>query len=200
MSVDAMEKKLTELRPYTRQEFQAALAGGKPDGMTEENYRANVFDFERSPHIERRGLNEARLIVLSTPREAYPDLEVYLFACLQRVESFLYECFKPEGLGWRGGDERSLMFKSGVRKVVRAVAERLPRKAAEVWAARRGALDDIQNEIWKSELGLASGADADRRLVASLTRMAETLLSISPAEMNEFGGAPDFIQWLEKLS
>ena len=146
-----MEKELTALRPYTRQEFQTALGGGPPSGMSAERYRVSVFDFERSPHIERRGLNEARMIVLSTPREAYPDSDMFLFACLQRVETFLYECFKPEGLGCGGGDERSLMFKSGVRKVARAVAEKLSAPKAGIWAARREALDDSTDTAEVSE-------------------------------------------------
>jgi len=183
--MEAMEKELTALRPYTRQEFQTALGGGPPSGMSAERYRVSVFDFERSPHIERRGLNEARMIVLSTPREAYPDSDMFIFACLQRVETFLYECFRPDGLGWGGGDERSLMFKSGVRKVARAVAEKLSEPKAGIWAARREALDDIQNELWRIELGLESGYGKGARTV-ELARVAETLLSISPIEMSEF--------------
>lgn len=195
--MEAMEKDLTALRPYTRQEFQSALGGGPPDGMSAERYRASVFDFERAPHIERRGLNEARMIVLSTPKDSYPDPAVYLFACLQRVETFLYECFRPQGLGWGGGDERTLMFKSGVKKVARAVADKLPSHKSFAWSARRDALDSIQNDLWRIELGLDNGGNSIS-LAAELSRAAETLLSVSPLEMSEFDGPEAFKLWLSE--
>jgi len=193
--MEAMEKDLTALRPYTRLEFQSAL-GGPPIGMSQERYRAAVFDFERSPHIERRGINEARMIVLSTPMDAYPDPDIYLFACLQRVETFLYECFRPEGLGWGGGDERTLMFKSGVRKVARAVAEKLSPPKSLAWSARRDALDSIQNELWRIELGLDKSVGNSR--ATELSRAAETLLSASPLEMSEFDSPETLKLWMNE--
>jgi hypothetical protein len=195
--IDALDKQLDTLRPYTRQEFKAmiepALAG------LDETMKKLAFDYERSPYIEKRGIADGRKIVSSVPPDAFPDPVLYLFTCLQRVETYLYEKERSPG-GGAGGpaavesdaeEQRTLMYRSGVYKVIKTLASFLPDCPREVWKFRRKTLNAIEDQLWM----MMTAGDAVIKSRDELTLLADILLALPPSEMMEFTSADQIADW-----
>lgn len=189
--LEELEAALNRLRPHTRQEFQDALGAGAP-GVDRETFRKRVFDYERAPYIEKRGLDRARQIVVSVPPDAYPEPGLFLLTCLQRLEAFLFEQVRPAGSPAVDADSRTLMYRMGIRKVIRAVAGRLPPERIEVWSFRRGMLDGLEEELWRRELGIAEGA---RAAEAGIVELGESLLSLSVQDLGDFASKRELADW-----
>ena len=90
-------------------------------------------------------------------------------------------------------EKRTLMFRTGVKKVIRALAEMLPQPAVEVWRLRRRLLDALEEELWftcVSPGGSSSAAERGKHVM-----LADMLLSLSPAEMRDFSSIEMFEDW-----
>jgi hypothetical protein len=178
LMIDGLETKLNDLRPYTRQEFRAmmepALAG------LDEPLKKLAFDYERSPYIEKRGIGDGRKIVSSVPPDAFPDPVVFLFVCLQRVESFLYEKVRTVSDDADADEQLTLMYRSGVFKVIKTLSGLLPDNAREVWSFRRKALNIIEDKLWKMICRTGDAASKDRNEIVLL---ADILLALPPLDM-----------------
>ncbi len=187
--VEKLEKELNSQRPYTRQEFQDLL--GSAASELEAPLKKMAFNFERAPYIEKQALNEARAIVMSVSPDSYPEPAMFLFACLQRAESFLYEQVRFVDDAGRHGDKLTLMFRSGVKKIINVLAGMLPHPADAVWAFRRRALDVLEDRLWKLQVsGRATPAECEPYIV-----LADILQSLSPAEMRDFASPAALAEW-----
>jgi hypothetical protein len=191
--LEDLEVRLNDLRPYARQEFQKAVPSSVP-GLDDSAYKKYIFDYERAPYIEKRGMDRARQIVFSIPPEAYPDPDIFLFACLQRMELFLYEQVRPAEVSRDVDESRSLMYKTGIKKVIRVVSGRLGPVVAGTWEFRRGLLDIVEGELLRRELRL--GNDAALGAVDDLAAVEETLLALAPQDLLDFRSAGDLEVWV----
>jgi len=193
-TIKSLEADLSGLRPYTRDEFRG-LVGGYGSALDGSVYKRFVFDFERSPFIERRGLDDARRIVCSVSPEAYPEKDLFLLVCLLRVEAFLYEQLRSHRDNAGKDENVSLMYRSGVRKVQRVLSGFLGPAACDLWRFRRGLLDVIEEELLQRLLWLNTGSSAEGIDVGDLIGLADTLHSLSPQEMLDFGSPAAFAVW-----
>lgn len=187
--VEKLEKELNSQRPHTRQEFQDLL--GEAASELEAPLKKMAFNFERAPYIEKQALNEGRAIVMSVSPDSYPEPVMFLFACLQRAESFLYEQVRFVDDAGRNNDKLTLMFRSGVMKIIKVLAGMLPPPADEVWAFRRRALDILEDRLWKLQVsGRATHAECEPYIV-----LADILQSLAPAEMRDFASPAALAEW-----
>ena len=188
--LDDLDKRLNALRPFTRQEFRSIME--PVIAALDERLKKMAFDYERAPYIEKRGLHDARNIITSVPADAYPEPVLFLYTCLQRVESFLYERVRTPDAGGGADEQRTLMYRSGVFKTIKALAELLPDSAYEAWSFRRKALNIIEDRLWRMSPAAAGAQLKDRE---ALVMLADTLLSLPPSEMRDFSGAGQFAEW-----
>ncbi|HOO55496.1 MAG TPA: hypothetical protein PLN69_01655 [bacterium] len=187
--IEELEKELGALRPSARKDFQKAVGERNP-GISEELFKKYFFDFERAPYIEKKGLDRARSVVVLVSPEAYPDPEMFLITCMFRVEAYLYEKYRPEADMGDNVDERSLMFKNGVRKVLRVLASKLEGENKRIWEFRRKVLDAVLDEMWRIELGLSGSGVAER--LKEMVDFADAINSISPVEFFEISSLENF--------
>jgi len=191
--IDALDAKLEALRPYTRQEFKAMIEPALAD--LSEPLKKLAFDYERSPYIEKRGIADGRKIVSSVPPDAFPDSVLFLYVCLQRVETYLYEKERttsgPVGDETEDDEQRTLMYRSGVYKVIKTLASFLPDGAREVWAFRRKTLNTIEDRLWM----MMSAGDAVVKSHDELTLLADILLALPPSDMKDFTSTDQIKSW-----
>ncbi len=151
-----------------------------------------AFDYERAPYIEKRGIGDGRKIVSSVPPDAFPDPVLFLFTCLQRVESFLYEKVRTVSGETEDDEQRTLMYRSGVLKVIKALAELLPVGAYEVWSFRRRALNTVEDQLWRMIYRAGDAASKNRE---ELVLLADILLALPPVDMKDFTTAEQIRNW-----
>jgi len=176
---ETLDWRLKKIRPYLRHEFREMTAP-LSEALEESVYKKKIFDFERAPFIEKRAIDQGRTIVMSVPAGQFRAPEVYLLTCLQRVELFLHELYRPDP-GGEDDERRTHMFKAGVRKVIKEVAAMLPEETGGVWKFRRKMLDLLEEKMWRAELNLAVKPGGPEEMEDAL-RLAGWLLSVSAAD------------------
>jgi len=179
--LEALEERLKSVRPSLRQEYKDTIGEGFK-GLSESEFREKIFDYDRAPFIEKKGLDQAKVIVASVPARNFPDPVIFLLTALHRLELHFYDLVRPgEELKDEDAERRTLMYKTGVRKAMKEAAALLPEKNALVWSFRRRMLDSLESNLWKIDLGLA--ATASLGAAEDLREMADTLHAVSPAEL-----------------
>lgn len=180
---NALLEELNRVRPYMRSEYRDMLGDAGIPEMDETLYRERVFDYERAPFVENNGIRKAIEIIEAVSPNDFPDMTIFLFTCLQRIEAYHYELLRPENEP--GADEnRSLMYKLGVRKAIRKTAGLLPENDWDVWNCRRKMLDVLENELWRIELEIEARADAEK--VGKLRLLADSLHAMTPGHLAAF--------------
>jgi len=189
-----LEADLSALRPYSRIEFRDAVGEGMP-GVEQSVFDKYIFDHQRAPFIERRGIDAGVGIVRGVPADSYPVPDLFLAACLCRVESFAYEQIRYAKPDEEQYENRTVMFRVGIRKVIRTLGSKFPDDIKAVWSFRRRILDLLEEDLLKGFLGcemrLVRGNGGDQVL------MADLLHSVSPAELLEFSDVESFKDWFE---
>lgn len=183
---DILLERLNNIRPNLRSEYMETIGRAAPPGVDKTVFKDKVFDYERAPHIEKKGIQQGIAIVTAVVDSTFRSDTIYLLTCLNRLELYFYELMRPE----KEPDEdqshgrRSLMYKTGVRKVIRETAALLPAPTSEIWFMRRRMLNVLENDLWRVELGTAD-ASIMRRL-DEIMMLADTLHTMTPAAIAAF--------------
>ena len=180
--LEALEERMKNIRPSLRQEYKDIIGDGFK-GMGEAEFKEKIFDYDRAPFIEKKGIDQAKVIIWSVPVRNFPDSGIFLLTALHRLELHFYDLVRPvEEVKEEDAERRTLMYKTGVRKALREAAALLPEKTARVWAFRRRMLDSLESSLWKLDLGLAGKGGKDG--ATDLREMADTLHAMAPAELS----------------
>jgi hypothetical protein len=194
-TVERLETALTRLRPYTRLEFQDILNKEKLQ-LDQEKYKRFVFDYESSPFIEKDAIESSQAIVAAISPTDYRDTALFVLTCLQRLELFFFEKFREPDMPEEDKHQRSIMYRTGCRKVMRSFAAELTDPAAGVWRRRRKLLDGVETELLRIEMGIAEFGTAERERLVSA---GDCLLSFSPTQLRELSSESDLEPLVAKL-
>ena len=187
-----LDHDLGALRPYTRREFKDLI--DPVLGELDEPLRTLAYDHDRAPYIERRGIHDARGIIMSVPAESYPDPALFGLVCLQRGEMALYEKVRTAPVEGDRDEQRTLMYRAGMAKAIKVLAARLPEKVYAVWHFRRKALNILEDELWRMSAVGGGRPAPDRERVVPL---ADVLHSIPPVTLPEFDSPDSLAEWFE---
>lgn len=188
---DILLERLNNIRPNLRSEYMETIGRTAPPGVDRTIFKDKVFDYERAPHIEKKGIQQALAIVASVSDSTFRNDTIYLLTCLSRVELYFYELMRPEQKkdDDSGDGSRSLMYKTGVRKVMRETSALLPPPTLEIWTFRRKMINVLENDLWRVELGTAD-ASIHRRL-DEIMRLADTLHTMTPTAIASYKTTED---------
>ncbi len=169
---------LSPLQPGMRAEYMGALTRSFPAI----DVQSLEFDNIGAPHVEKRGIEAARIVASGVLPEDFPDPAVYLISVLNRLEAFRYEIIH-DALSQECTNCAPFIYALGIRKCIDAVAAILQPEQAEVWDCRRNLLDDIESRMCQTA---GSPAECD-------FRRYEILISLNALEISQMKSAAELL-------